>query len=93
MTEIAPVEVSMRVPGTPPDVFGFFTDPARYVQWMGSEGEPGRQHLGHGDASRGGRRHPAHAASREPAQPAVAGRTRRGVEHVPAAARDPRGRR
>lgn len=39
MTEIAPVEVSMRVPGTPPDVFGFFTDPARYVQWMGSEAE------------------------------------------------------
>ena len=39
MTEIAPVEVSMHVPGTPPDVFGFFTDPARYVQWMGSSAE------------------------------------------------------
>jgi uncharacterized protein YndB with AHSA1/START domain len=39
MTETAPVEVSMHVPGTPPDVFGFFTDPARYVQWMGSEAD------------------------------------------------------
>jgi uncharacterized protein YndB with AHSA1/START domain len=39
MTKIAPVEVSMHVPGTPPDVFGFFTDPARYVQWMGSKAE------------------------------------------------------
>jgi uncharacterized protein YndB with AHSA1/START domain len=39
MTETAPVEVSMHVPGTPPDVFGFFTDPARYVQWMGSQAD------------------------------------------------------
>lgn len=39
MTETAPVEVSMHVTGTPPDVFGFFTDPARYVQWMGSQAE------------------------------------------------------
>jgi uncharacterized protein YndB with AHSA1/START domain len=39
MTEIAPVEVSLHVAGTPTDVFGFFTDPARYVQWMGSEAE------------------------------------------------------
>src|SRR6266702_6806048 len=39
MTETAPVEVSMHVPGTPPDVFGFLTDPARYVQWMGSEAD------------------------------------------------------
>ena len=39
MTEIAPVEVSMHVPAAPPDVFGFFTDPARYVQWMGSEAD------------------------------------------------------
>jgi uncharacterized protein YndB with AHSA1/START domain len=39
MTEIAPVEVTVWVPAVPPDVFGFFTDPARYVQWMGSEVE------------------------------------------------------
>ncbi len=29
----------MHVPGTPDDVFGYFTDPARYVQWMGSEAD------------------------------------------------------
>lgn len=40
MTEISPVEVSLHVPAAPPPVvFGFFTDPARYVQWMGSEVE------------------------------------------------------
>jgi uncharacterized protein YndB with AHSA1/START domain len=39
MTEIAPVEVSLHVAGTPTDVFGFLTDPARYVQWMGNEAE------------------------------------------------------
>ena len=39
MTEIASVEVTVRVPASPPDVFGFFTDPARYVQWMGSSAE------------------------------------------------------
>jgi uncharacterized protein YndB with AHSA1/START domain len=39
MTEIAPVEVSMHVAAVPQDVFGFFTDPARYVQWMGSEAD------------------------------------------------------
>ena len=39
MTEIAPVEVTMHVAARPEDVFGFFTDPARYVQWMGSEAE------------------------------------------------------
>ena len=33
----APVEVSMHVPAAPEDVFPYFTDPARYVQWMGSE--------------------------------------------------------
>ena len=37
MTEIAPVEVSVHVPAAPPVVFGFFTEPDRYVQWMGSE--------------------------------------------------------
>ena len=35
----APVEVSMHVPAAPEDVFPYFTDPARYVQWMGSEAE------------------------------------------------------
>jgi len=39
VTEIASVEVTVRVPASPPDVFGFFTDPARYVQWMGSSAE------------------------------------------------------
>ena len=39
MTEVAPVEVTVQVPAAPPDVFGFFTDPARYVQWMGSSAE------------------------------------------------------
>jgi uncharacterized protein YndB with AHSA1/START domain len=39
VTEIAPVEVTVLVPAVPPDVFGFFTDPARYVQWMGSEAD------------------------------------------------------
>ena len=39
MTEIAPVEVTVQVPAAPPDVFGFFTDPARYVQWMGSQAD------------------------------------------------------
>ena len=39
MTEIAPVEVTVQVPAAPPDVFGFFTDPARYVRWMGSRAD------------------------------------------------------
>jgi uncharacterized protein YndB with AHSA1/START domain len=39
MTEIAPVDVTMRLAAPPEDVFRFFTDPARYVQWMGSEAE------------------------------------------------------
>jgi len=39
MTEILPVEVTVLVPAGPSDVFGYFTDPARYVQWMGSEAE------------------------------------------------------
>jgi uncharacterized protein YndB with AHSA1/START domain len=37
MTEISPVEVTMHIPAAPEDVFPYFTDPARYVQWMGSE--------------------------------------------------------
>ena len=37
MTDIAQVEVSIHVPAAPADVFPYFTDPARYVRWMGSE--------------------------------------------------------
>ncbi|HYT26427.1 MAG TPA: SRPBCC domain-containing protein [Actinomycetota bacterium] len=37
MTDIDPVEVTVHVPAAPADVFPYFTDPARYVQWMGSE--------------------------------------------------------
>jgi uncharacterized protein YndB with AHSA1/START domain len=37
VTEISPVEVTMHIPAAPEDVFPYFTDPARYVQWMGSE--------------------------------------------------------
>lgn len=36
-TEIPPVEVTMHLPAAPSDVFPYFTDPARLVQWMGSE--------------------------------------------------------
>jgi uncharacterized protein YndB with AHSA1/START domain len=39
MNEIAAVEVTVWIPATLPDVFGFFTDPDRYVQWMGSSVE------------------------------------------------------
>jgi uncharacterized protein YndB with AHSA1/START domain len=39
VTEIAPVEVTIWVPAVPSDVFGFLTEPGRYVQWMGSEAE------------------------------------------------------
>jgi uncharacterized protein YndB with AHSA1/START domain len=55
MTEIAPVEVTMHIAAAPGDVFPYFTDPARYVQWMGSEAklepEPGgmyRVHMSNG---------------------------------------------
>ena len=37
MTEIAPVEVTVLVPAVPSDVFGFLTEPDRYVGGMGSE--------------------------------------------------------
>lgn len=33
------VEVSAHIPATPATVFAYFTDPARYVQWMGSHAE------------------------------------------------------
>ena len=39
MTEIAPVEVTVLVPASPGDVFGFLTEPDRYVRWMGSEAD------------------------------------------------------
>jgi uncharacterized protein YndB with AHSA1/START domain len=39
MTDIAPVEVIVHVPAAPADVFPYFTDPARYVRWMGSQAE------------------------------------------------------
>ena len=55
MTEIAPVEVTTQIAVPPEDVFPYFTDPARYVQWMGSEAklkpEPGgiyRVHMSDG---------------------------------------------
>ena len=35
MTGVA--EVSARLAAVPPAVFPYFTDPAKYVQWMGSE--------------------------------------------------------
>jgi uncharacterized protein YndB with AHSA1/START domain len=37
MTATSAVEVTMHIAATPGDVFRYFTDPARYVQWMGSE--------------------------------------------------------
>jgi uncharacterized protein YndB with AHSA1/START domain len=37
MTEIVPVEVTVHIPATPEDLFPYFTDPACYVQWMGSQ--------------------------------------------------------
>jgi uncharacterized protein YndB with AHSA1/START domain len=39
VTDIAPVEVTVLVPAVPSDVFGFLTEPDRYVRWMGSEAE------------------------------------------------------
>src|SRR5258708_12803448 len=45
MTETPAVEVSVHVAAAPENVFPYFTDPARYVQWMGGEAtlepEPG----------------------------------------------------
>jgi uncharacterized protein YndB with AHSA1/START domain len=39
MTDINPVEVIVHVPAAPAEVFPYFTDPVRYVQWMGSQAE------------------------------------------------------
>ena len=36
MTGDSVVEVSVHVAAQPETVFGYFTDPGRYVQWMGS---------------------------------------------------------
>jgi uncharacterized protein YndB with AHSA1/START domain len=55
MTEDSSVEVTTYITAAPKDVFPYFTDPARYVQWMGSEAkldpEPGgiyRVHMSDG---------------------------------------------
>ena len=39
MTATAGVEVTVHVAATPETVFPYFADPARYVQWMGSQAE------------------------------------------------------
>jgi uncharacterized protein YndB with AHSA1/START domain len=39
MTEPGAIEVSVQVAATPENVFAYFTDPARYVQWMGRDVE------------------------------------------------------
>lgn len=45
MTDTDVLEVSVHVAAQPETVFGYFTDPGRYVQWMGTdatlEPEPG----------------------------------------------------
>jgi uncharacterized protein YndB with AHSA1/START domain len=37
VTTAAEVEVIVHIAATPQNVFPYFTDPARYVQWMGSQ--------------------------------------------------------
>jgi uncharacterized protein YndB with AHSA1/START domain len=37
MTEPTAVDVTLHIAAAPADVFRFLTDPARYVEWMGSE--------------------------------------------------------
>jgi uncharacterized protein YndB with AHSA1/START domain len=37
MTAPGAVEVSVHIPATPGTVFPYLTDPARYIQWMGSQ--------------------------------------------------------
>lgn len=37
MAEIAPVEVTMKIPVPAAELFGYLTDAGKYVQWMGSE--------------------------------------------------------
>ncbi len=36
MTEPGPLEVTVHIAARPETVFPYFTDPARYVQWMGN---------------------------------------------------------
>jgi len=36
MNAAGTVEVSVSIPAAPGTVFSYFTDPARYIQWMGS---------------------------------------------------------
>jgi uncharacterized protein YndB with AHSA1/START domain len=36
MTEVDPIEVTVHIAAPPETVFAYFTDPARYVQWMGT---------------------------------------------------------
>lgn len=37
MTGMYSAEMSVEVPAAPDEVFGYFTDPGRYVRWMGAE--------------------------------------------------------
>jgi uncharacterized protein YndB with AHSA1/START domain len=37
MNEIAPVEITLHIRASPQEVFGYWTDPDRYVRWMGTE--------------------------------------------------------
>jgi uncharacterized protein YndB with AHSA1/START domain len=37
VTEEAVIEVSLYIAAQPETVFGYFTDPGRYVQWMGTD--------------------------------------------------------
>jgi len=51
MTDVEPVEVSVHIAARPETVFAYFTDPARYVRWMGNlailEPVPGGSYLVH----------------------------------------------
>jgi len=59
MTEIPPVEVTIHITAAPEDVFPYFTDPARYVQWMAAKAklgpEPGGVYRAHVRRVQGGR--------------------------------------
>jgi len=39
VSDAAPVEVSLHIEAEPETVFPYFTDPSRYVQWMGTEAD------------------------------------------------------
>ena len=36
MTDLTPLEVTVHIAARPETVFAYFTDPTRYVQWMGN---------------------------------------------------------